>query len=64
MMSKGGGAMNYIKIVEQIATDNNTTPEEVDMEIRNALDAAQISVEPDLFISMVASKLSKNLSIG
>lgn len=56
--------MNYIKIVEQIATDNNTTPEEVDMEIRKALDAAKISVEPDLFISMVASKLRKNLSIG
>lgn len=56
--------MNYIKIVERIATENNTTPEEVDMEIRKALDAAQITIEPDLFISMVASKLGKTLSIG
>ncbi|MCI6929468.1 MAG: hypothetical protein MR759_09375 [Ruminococcus sp.] len=38
-------------------------PEDYTVNVQ-ALDAAQISVEPDLFISMVASKLSKNLLIG
>lgn len=53
--------MNYIKITEKIAGENNITPQEVEKEIRKALEAADIFVEPDVFINIVSEKLKKRL---
>lgn len=59
MMSKGGMVMNYIKITEQIARENNTTAQEVENEMKKALEAAGISIDPEVFISLIAADIKK-----
>ncbi len=52
--------MSYQKILKQVAKENNTTPKEVDAEIRKAIEMAGYDIEPALFISLVATKVKKD----
>ncbi len=52
--------MNYQKILQQIASDNNTTPKAVDNEMREALMAAGYNIEPAAFICLIANKIKKD----
>lgn len=52
--------MKYKKILREVAREYNTTPEEVDSEIRAAIKAAGLNMSPQLFISMCATKVKKD----
>ena len=49
--------MSYKKIIKKVAKEYNTTPKEVDKEIRAAIQAAGYDMEPDLFIALAAAKV-------
>ena len=53
--------MNYKIITEQIAADNDTTAKEVEEEMKKALKAAGLDIEPDMFISLISSGIKKSL---
>ena len=53
--------MSYQKLLEQVAKEHNTTPEEVDVEMRKALHMAGYDIDPALFISLAASKVKKTI---
>ena len=57
---EGGEIMKYKKILREVAREYNTTPEEVDSEIRAAIKAAGLNMSPQLFISMCATKVKKD----
>lgn len=61
MLSKGGEPMRYQRLLERIANENNTTPEEVEKEMREALKAAGYDIEPAVFITLAASKVKKTI---
>ena len=46
--------MQYQKLLEQVAQENNTTPEKVEKEMREA-------IEPAVFIALAASKVEKTI---
>ena len=46
-------------IYERVAAQYNTTPEEVEKEIRHALEVAHIPMEPEAFIVSMAEQISK-----
>ncbi|MBE6719181.1 MAG: hypothetical protein E7571_00815 [Ruminococcaceae bacterium] len=50
--------MSYKKLLKMVAAEYNTTPKEVDSEIRAAIKAAGYDMEPELFIALAASKVS------
>ena len=50
--------MNYKKLLKTLSTEHNTTPKEVDEEMRAAIKAAGYYVEPELFIALVAAKVN------
>ncbi len=52
--------MSYQKILNQIAKENNTTSEEVETEIRKALEMAGYNIDPELFIALIAAKVKKD----
>ena len=54
--------MNYKKLLNLVATEHNTTPEEVDREMRNAINAAGYNMEPELFIALVTAKVKGQMN--
>lgn len=53
--------MNYQKLLEQIAKKYNTTSNEVEREMRKALEKAGYNIEPALFITLVTKKAKKTI---
>lgn len=53
--------MSYQRILERVAAMNNTTPDEVDKEMRKAISEAGYDIEPAAFISLVSSKVKKTM---
>lgn len=53
--------MRYQRLLEQVAKDNNTTPKEVENEMRKALQIAGYDIEPEIFIALAASKAKKTI---
>lgn len=53
--------MRYQRLLKRIANENNTTPEEVEKEMREALKTAGYDIEPAVFIALAASKVKKTI---
>lgn len=53
--------MSYQKLLEQVAREHNTTPEEVDSEMRTALQMAGYYIEPAMFIALATAKAKKTI---
>ena len=53
--------MRYQRLLERIAKENNTTPDEVEKEMQEALKAAGYDIEPAVFIALAASKVEKTI---
>lgn len=53
--------MRYQRLLEQVAKDNNTTPEKVENEMRKAIQEAGYDIEPAIFIALAASKAKKTI---
>lgn len=54
--------MNYINITEQIAAENDTTAQEVENEMKKALEEAGIDLDPELFISLICHSVRRNIT--
>jgi hypothetical protein len=52
--------MNYKKLLQVIAEENKTTPEDVEKEIKEAIKAANLDIPPQLFIAMCVAKIKKD----
>jgi len=52
--------MGYRKLLKAVAKQENTTPKEVDREIRAAIKAAGLDMHPATFIAMCAAKVKKD----
>lgn len=61
MLSEGGAIVSYNELLEAVAKKENTTPEEVDKEMREALKMADCEMDPALFISLVSAKVKKTI---
>lgn len=61
MLLKGGELMRYQRLLEQVAKENNTTPEKVENEMQKALQIAGYDIEPEIFIALAASKVKKTI---
>lgn len=53
--------MSYKKLLEQVAREHNTTPEQVDSEMRIALQMAGYDIEPAMFIALATDKAKKTI---
>ncbi|MGN1160636.1 MAG: hypothetical protein ACI4SX_00155 [Candidatus Fimenecus sp.] len=53
--------MNYQKLLERLAREHNTTPDEIEREMRKALQAAGHNIEPAMFIALAAAKAKKTI---
>ena len=53
--------MSYQKLLEQVARKHNTTPQDVDSEMRTALQMAGYDVEPAMFIALATTKAKKTI---
>lgn len=53
--------MSYQKLLEQVAKEHNTTPQEVDSEMRTALQMAGYDIEPTMFIALATAKVKKTI---
>ncbi len=53
--------MRYQRLLEQVAKDNNTTPKEVENEMRKAIQEAGLQIEPSVFIALAATKVKKTI---
>ena len=53
--------MSYQKLLEQVAREHNTTPEDVDSEMRTALQMAGYNIEPSMFIALATAKEKKTI---
>ena len=53
--------MSYQKLLEQVAKEHNTTPEQVDSEMRTALQMAGYDIEPAMFIALATAKAKKTI---
>ena len=51
--------MRYQRLLEQVAQENNTTPEKVKNGMRKALQIAGYDIEPAIFIALEASKVKR-----
>ena len=56
--------MNYKMVINLIAAENNTTPDEVDAEIRKAIKAAGYDIEPEMFIALSVAKVKGEMKKG
>lgn len=54
--------MNYKNLIKQIAEIHNTTPNEVDTQIRKAIRDAGYDLEPKEFILMIMQKVKKQIN--
>ena len=55
--------MKYRQILEQIATKENTTPKQVEKEMKAALKAAGLDCHPKEFIEKASVTIAKRLYI-
>lgn len=53
--------MSYQELLEQVAREHNTTPEEIDREMRTALQLAGYDIEPAMFIVLAIDKAKKTI---
>lgn len=53
--------MRYQRLLKRIANENNTTPEEVENEMRKAIQEAGLEIEPSVFIALVTTKVRKTI---
>lgn len=53
--------MSYQNLLEQVAREHNTTPKEVDDEMRTALQMAGYDIEPSMFIALATAKAKKTI---
>lgn len=53
--------MSYQKLLEQVARGHNTTPQEVDSEMRTALQTAGYDIELAMFIALATAKAKKTI---
>lgn len=51
-------------IYEKVAQQHNTTPEEVEKEMQNAIRATGIEMDPEVFINLVAKSVMKKIEQG
>lgn len=52
--------MDYKKILQSVADEYNTTPEDVEKEIKDAIKSADLNITPQLFIALVTAKIKKD----
>ena len=57
---EGGENMNYKRMLQLVAKEYHTTPEEVEAEIKEAIKAAGLDMSPQLFISLCVAKVKKD----
>lgn len=53
--------MNYKMMLQLVAREYNTTPDEVEKEIKEAIKAAGLDMSPQLFISLCAAKVRSEM---
>ncbi len=53
--------MEYKKMLKQVAKKYNTTPEEVEEEMKKAITASGFDMSPQLFISLCTAKVKKTI---
>ena len=61
-MIKGGETMNYDALLKTIADKYNTTPEDVDKNIKQAIELSGHNITPELFINLCAEKVKKTIN--
>ncbi len=54
--------MNYKRMLQLVAKEYNTTPEDVEKEIKNAIKIAGYDIEPQLFIALCAINAMDDIS--
>lgn len=54
--------MDYNQVLRIIADENNTTPQEVETEIKKAIKAAGYDMSPQTFISLCVAKVKKTIN--
>ena len=54
--------MNYKNLIKQIAAIHNTTPNEVDTQIRKAISKAGYNLGPKEFILMIMQRVKKQIN--
>lgn len=59
---EGGEKMNYKRMLQLVAKEYHTTPEDVEKEIKNAIKIAGYDIEPQLFIALCAIKAMDDIS--
>ena len=52
--------MNYKMMLQVAANEYNTTPDEVEAEIKEAIKAAGLDMSPQLFIALCVAKVKKD----
>ena len=52
--------MNYKRMLQLVAKEYNTTPDEVEAEIKQAIKAAGLDMSPQLFIALCVAKVKKD----
>ena len=57
---EGGENMNYKRMLQLVAKEYHTTPDEVEAEIKEAIKAAGLDMSPQLFISLCVAKVKKD----
>lgn len=53
--------MNYQKILNKIAEENNTSPQNVENEMKIAIKSAGYDMEPEIFIALVTAKVNSRI---
>lgn len=53
--------MSYKSLLNKVAEQYKTTPEEVDKEIREAIKYTGMDIEPKLFISLILAKVKSEI---
>ena len=57
---EGGENMNYKMMLQLVAKEYNTTSQEVEDGIKEAIKAAGLDMSPQLFISLCVAKVKKD----
>ncbi len=52
--------MDYKKLLQVVADEYKTTPEDVEKEIRDAIKSAGLDITPQLFIALITAKVKKD----
>lgn len=53
--------MKYQEMLKRLAKENNSTPEEVENEMKSAIKAAGYDMEPAMFIALVSAKVKSEI---